>query len=673
MEPKKRRNTEAVERIASMGEFRVHRCRFFDYQPESIQCLAYSPEFKRLALSRSDASLEIWNVESNWFQEKVFPPQKGCSIEALLWSGSRLFSAGLHCELIEHDLLTGQIKCSAHSNCGPIWCMAMNNAQTQIAAGTEEGCVVLFDVLEMHVINSRLLDKAEGRILSIAWYEPENLIVTGGIDCIRVWSLKSGHAIQRLTLPRKERAKETIVWAIAITEYIISSMDFTIVSGDSSGKTCFWNGKQGTLMKAFESHRAAVLTLALTEGGTKAYSAGIDPAIAHFDLIAPHHKSNARMWVMTSKRVEHTHDVRALQIVNQELVSGGVDCALIVSSLKKKKLTKKNLEKVKKIASVPHRSLVHLAPGIDSVVLQYPTSIDIWRLGSTKSQSDKDSEILTLWSKSAKLLELNARDEEVIVCCTVSQCGRFIAYCDTTNLRIFSMTLVSVELPSDALDDPVSKQDDAPSPSVQVTRLRGLPSTILLACAMCFADNLLVTLTTCGRIQVISMTEGHVSVKHTVTVRDTGADPANMGLHLLNVCPKNNHIAFADHSGNVHLMDLLTTEVSSLPRRSSLATALAFHPENKVLLAVYADMKIFEYDYERSEYTEWSRKQNAFYHPWWLRNSVITQASYISRDKMMLRHEGFLFIIDTKQSRAGYVSALYYLHKHMYQFTHCHW
>lgn len=56
-----------------------------------------------------------------------------------------------------------------------------------------------------------------GRILSIAWHPTEDLIVTGGVDNIRIWSINSGHAVQRLTLGRQEKNKETIVWCVAVT------------------------------------------------------------------------------------------------------------------------------------------------------------------------------------------------------------------------------------------------------------------------------------------------------------------------------------------------------------------------------------------------------------------------------------------------------------------------
>lgn len=37
---------------AAMGEFRVHRVRFFEYQPKAIQCIVYGKEVNKVALSR---------------------------------------------------------------------------------------------------------------------------------------------------------------------------------------------------------------------------------------------------------------------------------------------------------------------------------------------------------------------------------------------------------------------------------------------------------------------------------------------------------------------------------------------------------------------------------------------------------------------------------------------
>lgn len=58
-----------------------------------------------------------------------------------------------------------------------------------------------------------------GRILSIAWNTSLEVILTGGVDNMRLWSVKSGHAVQRMTLGRVEKSKETIVWCVAILRY----------------------------------------------------------------------------------------------------------------------------------------------------------------------------------------------------------------------------------------------------------------------------------------------------------------------------------------------------------------------------------------------------------------------------------------------------------------------
>ena len=39
----------------------------------------------------------------------------------------------------------------------------------------------------------------------------------------------------------------------------------TVVSGDSRGKTSFWNGKTGTLVDSYQSHKADVLAVAVAK------------------------------------------------------------------------------------------------------------------------------------------------------------------------------------------------------------------------------------------------------------------------------------------------------------------------------------------------------------------------------------------------------------------------
>lgn len=55
------------------------------------------------------------------------------------------------------------------------------------------------------------------RILSIAWHKDEEILATGGIDNIRVWDVNTGQVMQRISLGRIDKNKETLVWCLAIT------------------------------------------------------------------------------------------------------------------------------------------------------------------------------------------------------------------------------------------------------------------------------------------------------------------------------------------------------------------------------------------------------------------------------------------------------------------------
>ena len=98
-----------------------------------------------------------------------------------------------------------------------------------------------------------------------------------------------------MTTGRTERTRETIVWSVVIAK------DMTIISGDSRGKTSFWNGKLGTLIDSYQTHKADVLTVTLNSKQTEALSSGIDPWIMHFQPVV--RKDGRTKWVKSSHRL----------------------------------------------------------------------------------------------------------------------------------------------------------------------------------------------------------------------------------------------------------------------------------------------------------------------------------------------------------------------------------
>lgn len=114
----------------------VHRCRFVEYQPASINALDFTPSTvknTRLAVGRANGNIEIWDPTHNYRLEKTLPGGEDLSVESVAWAHQsvianpdpedepeelakelelllqkppRLFSSGLNPFIIEWDTTT---------------------------------------------------------------------------------------------------------------------------------------------------------------------------------------------------------------------------------------------------------------------------------------------------------------------------------------------------------------------------------------------------------------------------------------------------------------------------------------------------------------------------------------------------------------------------------------
>ena len=84
--------------MAREPELVVHRVRFLAPEAHPIHRVAFSGEnIPRLAVSRADSSIEIWASTdgAGYYKRGLIPGRRDVSAESLVWSGKRLFSAGL--------------------------------------------------------------------------------------------------------------------------------------------------------------------------------------------------------------------------------------------------------------------------------------------------------------------------------------------------------------------------------------------------------------------------------------------------------------------------------------------------------------------------------------------------------------------------------------------------
>ncbi|MEQ2233507.1 hypothetical protein ILYODFUR_022547, partial [Ilyodon furcidens] len=421
-----------------MGEFKVHRVRFFDYMPSAIRAMAFNSHTERLAVARADGAVEIFHFADNYFQEKVIPGRDRRAIEALCWVGHRLFSAGLDGEVTEYDLENLRARYSIEAYGGPIWAISSNSQGTLLAAGCEDGTVKMFEILEERIQFQRNLSRQNGRIISLSWHPSGALIAAGMMDMVRIFDTETGHATHRLLVERgvgASKSREVVVWSVAFLS------DYTIISGDSVGKVQIWDGLTGTLIRTHLVTKWDVLALSISQDESSVIAGTSEGTVVQFQFISSTVGQQDKHWVRTRTFKNHSHDVRALVHTDTAVVSGGMDTQVVVRPLLDK-VEKNTQESALRKIAFPHRSLVSCAKKTGLLLFQFPDHLELWRLGESDGNGTP-GESLPVKRKPEKLIQLKRKGEDHICCSTLSPCGSWLAYSTVSSVRLYRLQLSS--------------------------------------------------------------------------------------------------------------------------------------------------------------------------------------------------------------------------------------
>lgn len=647
-----------------MGEARVHRVRFYNVEPKAIHCMAYDPDSKKIALSRADSSVEIWKLHNIPYQELVIPGRPQGSVEALAWCDSRLFSTGIHARVIEHDLKTLKAKYSLSVTAGAAWCLGVNRRKTFLAVGTEDGYINIFGIGSDDLQYEKLMDKQEGRILCLSWDSSGDFIVTGSVDAVRVWNVKTGHALHKMTTGRDESKQETIVWCLAVTD------DFTIISGDSRGKISFWNGHTGVNTETYQCLVADVLCLALSEDQSTVYCSGVDPLIATFTKISIRGSAQQNgltgamgslkappqrtPWCRSANRRIHDHDVRAMAICHGKLCTGGIDSYLAISAPPKVLV---------RHPPIPHGPCVMVCPQSRCMLLKNTASLEVWRLGDSEKiqknslkngsrsrqrhqsadneyddgiksrQSLKQNEgsygPLQLVKNPLKILELNSRQGEHIICCALSSNSNWLAYSTDSVIRIYTLSNV-----------------DDNNPTLE--KVTPLPEECIPSHRMKFSsdNSRLVIVTLEGQIVVFNLTASDASVTFSYALDTTAFFKS--AVHLLEISQDKTFIVAGDHESNIVVWKE-NEFYCSLPRFSCGPSALTISSCSSYVAVVYLDNKIMEFSIQEKKYTDFARHANKKTPKQWLtRPYPVLNVSYDPRDsnKIIMHDDNTICVVD---------------------------
>lgn len=377
-------------------------------------------------------------MRSAVFMEKCILGQSSSSVEGLRWLDDRLFSTGLTGELIEWNLVELKPKQTVSLTGTAALCMDIDESNSCIAVGTNEGYMNIFSVNDNDLNFTRLFDKQEGAIFCCRFDSTGRYIVTGSTDTIRIWNVDDGHAMYKMATGRSAKNTETNVWSLVVLK------DLTIIAGDSRGFITVWNGLNGTRIDAIDVIDADILAVAVSDDEETFCCAGVDPKMIFYSAA---YNDNQRKWIRNFKKSVHDHDVKALTFIDEnKIISGGIDGYIKVSSCKK--VNTKNLNDCKFGPFLPQPCAVVAMPS-RLLLLKYFNYLEVWRLGRPNDKQLTDEQngqrkFLSMDESQVRLIDLKSKRTESITCASISPDGNFLIYSTESYIGLFQLNTTKV-------------------------------------------------------------------------------------------------------------------------------------------------------------------------------------------------------------------------------------
>ncbi|KAK9451245.1 WD40-repeat-containing domain protein [Limtongia smithiae] len=618
----------------------LQRCRLFDdASAHAVTALAFShastpgqfaPRTLRLAVGRANGDIELWNPRASWAPEFVIKGGRNRSVEGLAWTHSqdgvvRLFSIGGSTAVTEWDLRTGLPLTHYDCDAGIVWSMQVSPDGTKLAAGCDNGSVVVLDVSggRGSLVPLRVLQRQKARVLSIAWRG--NACVVGGCadGRIRVWAVvaavsvgepngtanTSERAVGRIVgTMRVDKAKgeDTLVWSICVL-----NNGRTIVSGDSTGCVKFWDAHQFALLQSFVAHDADVLCVTANAAADSVFAAGIDRKIVRYSIV----DSKLRRWAAMSNRLLHAKDIRAIAAYESKnlnlLISGGTERALVINTIEH--FVDGAFRKISAYPQAQHAA----STGDDDASLLIASWTDnhvkIWAINSfTPDAGTKHHKRLV-----ASLVLAN---DENITHAGLSACAKYLAVATTAEVKLFVLAYAA---PGGFKVKKVAAQPLAGQGArmvafgpAQKSLLLVTPENKVLVYAIGQSED--------EELRELAAVARGSAAKDESDEEDESDDEEDEGRTLAYAGNINNlafssdgsYLAVSTVGGRVTIFSYRTTppharHVWTLPHLSSTPTAMSFCPDNDTLVVVTGGtMQVLQFSVAEMRFTPWSRKNS---------------------------------------------------------------
>ncbi|KAH8392045.1 hypothetical protein KR200_006998 [Drosophila serrata] len=562
------------------GKHQLHNVRFYTIKPRGITSLAYSKQSKCLALSRETPIIELWNMEYTPYLDRTIHLSSDVAVEALAWAGNRLFSVNLSGQLIEWDLVNLKPRYEHSPTGNSLWCLDINAAETELAVGSEEGHINILSIENDELTYKSLFNKQKGRVICLKYDKSGKKMVTGTEGCVRIWNVLKGNILHTMTLS----AKDVTVWSLLFLS------DNTIVAGDSAGLVTVWNADNATQIHCSRVLDKNVCALAVNEKEDRLVCSGMQPPLIRIfsKTQIKREESTSERWVKFLQRDAHKHYVKSLVVINGRIVSGGQDGILTITS------SERMQAHFSQHAPFLKGSVASVAVSEKLLLLRYPNSLHLWRLGSVVPTSKEKkkmhwkppvghTEDLLLENPPQKLLELNVKEKNFIQASAISPDAQLICYSTLKEVRLSRFTIdpLSVERIVDSFPPELK-----PASHIVFTKQEKLallhPHNNHLSWFTVKEDSVIFQ----NSIDLSEHCKGAIS--HLVV--------SSQGDYL--VAGTSDHIvAVWKLQGNQY------KHLLNLPRHRAATTAVSMHEDHPQVVVAYANGRLVEYDLVKRSFT----------------------------------------------------------------------
>ncbi|KAL4167310.1 hypothetical protein KRP22_012796 [Phytophthora ramorum] len=239
---------------------------------------------------------------------------------------------------------------------------------------------------------------------------------------------------------------------------------------------------------------------------------------------------------------------------------------------------------------MPYPQTIALANEKRVVLVQKPTSLDLWRL-ATKSAA---TGVIT--QKHKLLLELHVGDALNLSCSALAPSAKFVACSNSKELKLFELDV---------------EQDFQPKKISSLPRSVTGPARVL---AFSPDSTRLVIASSSHQIRVLDVTKMEVLKTFQVAVpTQTEQDSASVQSPLvsLTISSDGQWLATGDASNNIAIYNLDSMQFyCHLPRPSEMHTNLGFNPSGKTLVVTLVSNSFVCYDVETKGLSDWYRKNH---------------------------------------------------------------